>query len=45
MSLCKYKNALGKAKEGIHKYRIFNISIVDLILTIILSLVISKFLE
>lgn len=42
MSLCKYKNALGKPKEGIHKYRIFNISIVDLILTIILSLVISK---
>ena len=42
MSLCKYKNALGKPKEGIHKYRIFNIAIVDLILTIILSVVISK---
>lgn len=42
MSMCKYKNALGKPKEGIHKYRIFDISIVDLLLTIILSLIVSK---
>jgi hypothetical protein len=42
MYLCKYKNLLGKPKEGVHKYRIFNIAIVDLILTILLSLVISK---
>jgi hypothetical protein len=42
MSLCKYKNLLGKPKEGVHKYRIFNIAIVYLILTILLYLVISK---
>ena len=33
--LCKYKDALGKPKEGLHKYRIFNIAIVDVLLTII----------
>ena len=32
---CKYKNALGKPKQGLHKYRIFNIAIVDVLLTII----------
>jgi len=35
MTLCKYKNVLGKPKEGIHKYRIFNIAIVDTLVTII----------
>ena len=45
MSMCKYKNSLGKPKEGIHKYRIFDISIVDLLLTIILSLIVSKILK
>jgi hypothetical protein len=32
--LCKYKDALGKPKQGLHKYRIFNIAIVDVLLTI-----------
>jgi len=32
---CKYKNALGKPKQGLHKYRIFNIAIVDVLLTIV----------
>ena len=31
---CEYKDALGKPKEGLHKYRIFNIAIVDVLLTI-----------
>jgi fatty acid desaturase len=39
--LCKYKDILGKPKEGVHKYRIFNIAIVDVILTILLALFIS----
>ena len=39
--LCQYKNSLGVPGEGIHKYRIFNISIVDVILTIILALFLS----
>ena len=43
--LCKYKYALGKPKEGVHKYRIFNIAIVDVILTIILASIISWFFK
>jgi fatty acid desaturase len=43
--LCKYKDALGKPKEGVHKYRIFNIAIVDVILTIILASIISWFFK
>lgn len=33
--LCFYKNILGKPREGIHSYRIFNIAIVDVELTIL----------
>jgi len=39
--LCKYKDALGKPKKGIHSYRIFNIAIADVIMTIIGALIIS----
>lgn len=42
MSLCKYKNALGIPNKGIHKYRLFNIAIVDVIFTIIGGFILSK---
>lgn len=35
MSLCKYKDLFGKPNTGVHSYRIFNIAIVDVILTIL----------
>lgn len=35
MSLCKYKNSFGKIGQGVHSYRIFNIAIWDVFLTII----------
>ena len=38
---CKYKNIFGSPGEGVHKYRIFNIAIVDLLLTILLAIIIS----
>jgi hypothetical protein len=38
MTLCKYSNILGEPNKGVHSYRIFNIAIVDVILTIILAL-------
>ena len=41
MGLCKFKDALGKPKEGIHSYRIFNIAIMDVIFTFILAYIIS----
>ena len=41
MNLCKYKNILGVPGQGPHSYRIFNIAIIDVILTIILAYIIS----
>ena len=41
MDLCKYKNILGVPGQGPHSYRIFNIAIVDVLLTLILSYIIS----
>ena len=39
--LCKYKDALGVPNQGVHKYRLFNVAIVDVILTIVLAVIIS----
>jgi len=39
--LCQYKNILGIPNEGIHKYRLFNIAIMDVIMTIIGAFIIS----
>ena len=41
MNLCKYKNILGVPGKGGHSYRIFNIAIVDVLLTLILAYIIS----
>lgn len=39
--LCKYKDILGKPNTGVHQYRIFNIAIVDVLLTIIAAYFVS----
>ena len=31
--LCKYKNMFGEPREGMRKYRLFNLSIIDFALT------------
>lgn len=41
--LCPYKYILGIPGKGIHSYRVFNIAIVDVIMTIIGAIVISYF--
>ena len=38
---CKYKDILGKPKTGQHSYRVFDIAVVDFLLTILLA----KFFE
>ena len=38
--LCEYKNILDKVGEGPHSIRIFNIAIVDVLLTIIAAYII-----
>ncbi len=35
MNLCKFKDIFGKPGTGVHKYRLFNIAIVDVIFTLI----------
>ena len=45
MSLCQYKDIFGKPNEGPHSYRIFNIAIVDTVLTIIIGFLISKYFK
>jgi hypothetical protein len=34
---CKYKNIFGKEDKGIHSYRLFNLAIVDVLVTIIIA--------
>jgi len=40
-NLCKYKDILGKPNQGVHSYRIFDIAIVDVLLTIIAAYILS----
>jgi hypothetical protein len=35
--LCKYKNIFGKEGKYIHSYRLFNLAIVDILVTIIIA--------
>ena len=41
--LCNYKNILGKPSSGIHKYRIFDLAIVDILLTFLLAFAIHSY--
>jgi len=45
MDLCKYKNALGESGKGIHSYKLFGISMADVIMTFIGAWIISYFLK
>ena len=42
--LCKYKNALGVPGKGIHSYRICNLAIVDIILTLLGARILQIFI-
>jgi len=43
VDLCKYKDILGKPNQGIHSFRIFNIAIADVLLTILAAYILSIF--
>jgi hypothetical protein len=43
VDLCKYKDIFGKPNTGAHKYRFFNIAIVDVALVIIAGFFLSWF--
>jgi len=42
MSTCDYKDVFGKPNTGVHSYRLFNIAIVDVVMTIIVGIILSK---
>jgi hypothetical protein len=42
-NLCLYKYIFGEPKKGVHKYRIFDIAIVDLLATILSGYLISQY--
>jgi len=41
MDLCRYKNMFGAVGTGAHSYRIFNVAIVDVLLTVLVAYLIS----
>jgi hypothetical protein len=41
MLFCKYKNIFGVPKTGAHSYRLFDIAVVDVILTMLVGLLIG----
>lgn len=41
--LCKYKNLFGEPKKGIHSYRIYDIAVLDVLVTVFAGLIISYF--
>ena len=45
MTLCKYSNIFGNPGKGLHKYRIFNIAIVDVVLSVLLAILIYYILN
>ena len=45
MDLCKYKNIFGNPNEGIHSYRIFNLAIADILMTIFAAVLISFYFK
>ena len=43
--LCKYKDIFGEPNKGLHSYRFLGLAVVDIILTFLLALVVSKFVK
>ena len=43
MNLCKYSDLFGEPGKGAHTYRIFDIAIIDVLLTILGAFAISKY--
>jgi hypothetical protein len=40
--LCKYKNALGEPGKGFREVRLFNLSVVDVVATVLLGVILAK---
>lgn len=44
MELCNYSNVFGKPGTGLHSYRVFDLAVVDILLTVVLAAVITSVL-
>ena len=42
MSLCKYRSIFGEPGTGAHSFRIFNIAVVDVVVTVLAAVLISR---
>lgn len=40
---CKFKDFLGKPGEGLHRYRIFNMAMIDIFATLVLAWVLHRY--
>lgn len=45
VEFCKYRHIFGIEKEGVHKYRLLNIAIVDTVLAILLALAVALYFK
>ena len=45
MGLCKYRDIFGEVGTGVHSIRLFNIAVVDTLLTLLLAYVINSYLK
>jgi hypothetical protein len=45
VDLCKYKDIIGKPNTGIHKYRFFDIAVLDVAVTILAGFLLSWFFK
>ena len=43
LSLCPYKNLFGEPGKGIHKYRILDIGVIDVSVTVFVAFLIAKY--
>lgn len=43
--LCQYRDALGTPKQGFHSVRLFNVAILDVLGTIAMAAIITKFTQ
>ena len=41
MTFCKYSNIFGEPGKGVHQYRLFDLAIVDVVMTIVGAFLIS----
>jgi hypothetical protein len=42
MSLCKYKDIFGAPDQGVHKYKLFGLAVVDVVLTVLAAILLTR---